>query len=1198
MARSSGFLSPLPALLFLLPALLPASARALPGEGEKPARPVLDLSGKGWRLWLDREAPWKEDALYLPGDLPPLSSLPAHPPSCGWAGLDERRGIPVSLPSTVEEHYWGKLGLRPYASNEYEYWYSDKEVKNGNYLGVSWWWRKVRFPASFRGRKVLLHFRGARLRAEVFLDGRLVGYRLVGETPFTADLTEAARPGEEQLLAVRITNPGGRMEWNDTTSFRWGKYLFPTSHGFGGLDGGIYAEALPPVYVEDLFCMNRPDPREVTLRIQVRNETGKPLEARLLAWIHPEGLPGKKEVSRRVSGRLAPGVTVLEETFRLPRARLWSPDHPFLYKACVLLRPGGNLPSDGTTRRFGFRWFEARGVGEDARLYLNGRQILPVSAISWGFWGPNGLWPGKEEARKEVRAAKALGLTMLNFHRCIGRPAVLDAQDELGLLRYEEPGAGERILAPRDREHWGLLYAPSPKGPVDTSGRGGEPKSFAARYELAKVLAMVRRDRNHPSLVLYCLQNEIWPDLRNPKIFYTLRRMHEIDPTRIILLKSGIEPRNQAWVEPYSGRIRHDDGTGFSGWWDRHTVGGPGLLTDSFYRGPRRMTPWTENKKEIVMWGEMLGAPPPDDHQAVLSWYARTGRRGYDRADRARILAGYRGFLSRWGFTRAFPSPSDLFRSAGDRAYAFWGRVVENGRIGGLTDLMVLSGWESTTIDNHSGLVDCHRNLKGDAELLRRYTRPFLLSLKARNLVVEKGASLLFDVYLAGRSPARGKALLLLRARDPRGRILRAWKKEILLPDPPENRLAASLLAEGLSFAPDVPGFWRIEGDLRRGERSLVEGREEVYCLAWRLPGLPPREGAALVDPRGLMTRVLAEAGRKYPAFRKDMGKLRVLAAAPPSGTGGVLEVRRPIAGTSDDPLYRTEENAPAGELVYTFTGLPPGTYRVTLKFAEIWHKRKGARVFDAALNGKTVLKDFDVLAEAGGPDKAVDRTFQVNVGKEGRLVITFPRARADRPKLSALLLQGPKGFVKAVNCGGKPYKDRAGLVWGPRPKPVYLDPEWLRRVREEGTLLVLLPDTDQAAAGAAREAARLGIWKYHGLVGPSRAPWMGAWYFSRPHPLFAGLPSGKVLSWVFQPAGRKNGLLLEGKRVSIPLGYGRDHDSRLGAGCALAPYGKGRILLFCTPGLYSALAGPGRAWHPLTARRLLANALALPADH
>lgn len=53
------------------------------------------------------------------------------------------------------------------------------------------------------------------MRAEVYLDGKLVAYDLIGETPFHVDITDEAKPGTEQLLAIRVTNPGGNFHWQD-----------------------------------------------------------------------------------------------------------------------------------------------------------------------------------------------------------------------------------------------------------------------------------------------------------------------------------------------------------------------------------------------------------------------------------------------------------------------------------------------------------------------------------------------------------------------------------------------------------------------------------------------------------------------------------------------------------------------------------------------------------------------------------------------------------------------------------------------------------------------------------------------------------------------------------------------------------------------------------------------------------------------
>src|SRR5882762_2304400 len=123
-----------------------------------------DISGSGWRLWPDQKAAWQNDALYLPSEVK-LDRLPVNPPTGGWQVLNGQLGLPVTLPSTVEEHYWGKMGLRPYGKFETQKG-PDTSFPNGAYQGVSWWWREIDVPQLKPGQRLLVSFRGARLRSE------------------------------------------------------------------------------------------------------------------------------------------------------------------------------------------------------------------------------------------------------------------------------------------------------------------------------------------------------------------------------------------------------------------------------------------------------------------------------------------------------------------------------------------------------------------------------------------------------------------------------------------------------------------------------------------------------------------------------------------------------------------------------------------------------------------------------------------------------------------------------------------------------------------------------------------------------------------------------------------------------------------------------------------------------------------------
>jgi beta-galactosidase len=1055
----------------LVTLLLPASAE--------------DISTSGWRLWLDHDARWQADELFLPDEVN-LAEMPVNIPTGGWETLSGQQGIEVTLPSTVEEHYWGKFGTRPYTKHEAQRG-AGTSFPNGNYLGVSWWWREISVPNFEQGQRVVVSFRGARLRAEVYCNGKLCGYTIMTELPFHADITDAVKPGQNAKLAVRITNPGGHLDWIDFAQMQiqWGKYILPPSRGFGGLDSDIQLDVRDDVSITDLAAINKPDIHQIHLVAEVTSVT-KSFSGPIHFQIHRNG-NSIWTATEPVSVNSGESKTV-EVDATVDSAEPWSVQHPNLYEATASLH---GLPASGRRVNFGFRYFTAEGIGsEDAKLSLNGKRIVPISAISWGFWGRNGIWPDEEMAEREVSAAKAMGLSCLQFHRNIGKPAVLDVQDRVGLLRAEEPGAGKFVIGARySRGPFGtnddflgkderLLGALEPKKgfvqpeAVDTSGSGpeGDARAFWEKYTEAKILQMVKRDRSHPSLVIYIIQNEASElDIRNPRIYRIFRRIHALDPSRIIVFFSGGVPKDQVLMLPYSDEIRAGSKTiPFAGWKDVHTCGGPCNYLDNLYTDPRHFSQRQkdEDRREICMWGEMLGAACPDDYDKLVHSFDAAHPTGYELDDMTKILGGYHQFLDKWGFRQAFPTDSSLFQAIGYRTYYFWQRIIEQARIDNANDFLVISGWESTTIDNHSGLLDNHRFFKSDPTILAQACQPEMLSIQPRHMIVAKGDTNLVDVFIINETNRSGPHILKLAARRPDGSISFTAERPVSVAG---GDTYGQLLAESIELPPaDFQGMMKLEASLAPLDLTLSplmrSGQIEVIDLADE---------------------------RIFPSI-------------------AVLEPDQEIGATLRDVFHRTP---------LALSEMSPSNHLDAIILASKSARRE--------------------LSDDSGPTQAV-----------------------------------------FTNVLGRVYND--------------------------GVRLVLWPDNNFAAEAFAKELARQKVVAYEGAVGNLNAPWFGSWFFVRQHWLLRGLPVDCAMDWRYgvsafngpewlkeKPAGScTDGLLLDAPGLEAVVGFGADHNPKIGISGCVIPYGKGQIIFYCLPQLVRSLQPGNFAVNRVVCRRLLANAL------
>ncbi len=565
----------------------------------------------------------------------------------------------------------------------------------------------------------------------------------------------------------------------------------------------------------------------------------------------------------------------------------------------------------------------------------------------------------------------------------------------------------------------------------------------------------------------------------------------------------------------------------------------------------------------------MGGSGTADNHALMVAQIKAAGGQSYDLQDHQEILDAYNAFLDKWGFRPAFPTAQGLLLSIGSKQYDYWSSVIEAARLSDASDYLTLSGWESTAIEDHSGLVDNLRNFHGDPALIHDRLAPLLPVAKPRHTILAVGESDTLDLSLLNETnrPAHGPLRLTLT--DPSGKatLLGVYPNPGFVPDQFVYPVKAAVATPPLT----EEGVYRLTF-------ADADARQTRALRVVRLRRLPPTRVGVVGGSAALIAELNAVGGVTAEPYRTD-GTYDV-AAVSGGTTGSSYGTADAIQRTDDPKLYQIQRFGPTGGPNFVLSGLPPGPAQVTLYFAETFWTQPGARKFDVVINGKTVLRDFDIYAEAGGKDIAVQKTFTVDA-PQGTVEIRPGDVAANFAQFAALKATAG-GKTVAVYFGSDPYTDKSGQTWQPYQPPSALGDALLSRVRSGLPLLIDTGDDHEADADA-RTLAAAGAFHYDGLVGRSRAPWMGSWYFVRAHPVYEGLPVNETMHGDYQVGtGSANGLRVDGPGVQIIAAYSRDHDRNIGAGTFTAPLGAGTVLFQCMPPM-----------HPAMRARWLANALA-----
>lgn len=716
-----------------------------------------ELSGAGWHLWLDRSALWYNDTVFLPPV--DVSKLPFNAPTCGWNNLEsQEQSINVTVPGTVEEYYWGEIG-------------GAIPDTGGNYVGVSWWSRKFNIDSKLKGKRITIHFESVNLRAEIFVNGKLVGYDVIGNTPFDVDATEAVRFGEENRLDIRITDPVGNFSWDDNILMRWGNNLVPAVHGFGGITGKILLQARDATFIEDIYVQNQKNPKNIKLIITVNNQLSVEKKGEISVALRERGKDASVVYEEKIKVKIpASGSKIFTITAKVPKAKLWelsgykSNQVANLYVAEVEYSSDDKKEVDNREQIFGFRWFDVGEKDGDKRFYLNGKRIVLLTAMSRGFWPKNGIFPTQEMLERDVATMKNLGLNTMYMHRAIGQPEVMQYADSVGMLTYEEPG-GYRLM-PNKRD--------------DIS----EADEQSRLWRKEKLRRMIIRDRSHPASIIYYLKNEAVEKPDDDDIA-NINMVKSLDPSRAVMYNSGssigTDPQLESPTDPVKlHSLAYSDKLSTYGWWDQHHWFGYSGYVDEMYNnpkfylrgvvsGPRIPLPkdslFRLDKKEIIFWGEEGAFGTMVRLQKIKEELDTIGDTGFREKEHIDWYNYYNNFLDESGFRSSYPDVDSLTRSLGRNLSYFHGRNIENVRMSNIGDAYNMNGWGSAM--TRTDVVDMYRNPTADPDIISYYTRPLYVAVKIRRKVLPTKSTPIADFFLINETNLKGNYNLMVTVTGP-----------------------------------------------------------------------------------------------------------------------------------------------------------------------------------------------------------------------------------------------------------------------------------------------------------------------------------------------------------------------------------------------------------------------------------------------
>jgi beta-galactosidase len=377
--------------------------------------------------------------------------------------------------------------------------------------GTAWYRKHFTISKADEGKTAYLQFDGVYMNADVWVNGKHLGNHPYGYTSFWYDITPYLNPaGSENVVAVQVKNDGQNARW----------------YSGSGIYRHTWLTLVRPVHVAPWgVYVTNPDASEkkasVVLKINIKNASS---QNRPVNYVVKLLSPSGAEVGK-ATGQVAVAAgqsTELEQTITVNRPALWSLEKPTLYRAQVELLVNTTI-ADRYTQTFGIR-----SIHFDAQtgFTLNGKMVKLKGGCIHHDNGPLGAVAIDRAEERKIELLKKEGYNAIRSSHNPPSPYLLDVCDRLGVLVIDE--AFDMWERPKMEFFSGLLGG---GGKIQFTEYGKHFKEWWQR----DLQSMLLRDRNHPSIIMWSIGNEI-PEASDTSGFRIAKQLADevkkFDPTR------------------------------------------------------------------------------------------------------------------------------------------------------------------------------------------------------------------------------------------------------------------------------------------------------------------------------------------------------------------------------------------------------------------------------------------------------------------------------------------------------------------------------------------------------------------------------------------------------------------------------------------------------------------------------------------